>query len=161
MADYAGAVAAIRSRFVEQWKIGDQPRTLITFPNEAAKDAFGNPIKVPPKDGDGSPLPWVYLEVIGNGSELRGAGLPGDNIWLYRGGIFIHVFVAEGYGDEEAQSLAVAAGEIFRAQTLYSDGEGRKVVCMSPSTQGGDSAADQGNVFRVTCFIPFEYFHRG
>lgn len=161
MADYAGAITAIRARFVDQWKVDGLPRTLITFPNEPAADGAGNPVKMPPKDADGSPLPWVYFEVIGNGSELRGAGVPGDNIWLYRGGIFIHVFVAEGAGTEEVYELASIAGEIFRARTIYADGAGRKVVCMSPAIQGGASDADKGNVFGVTCFIPFEYFHRG
>lgn len=161
MADYAGAIAAIRARFVDQWNIGGVPRTLITFPNEPPVDVGGNPVKMPPKGPDGAPVPWVYFETIGNGSELRGAGSPGDHIWLYRGGIFIHVFVGEGRGTEEVQALAVAAGEIFRAQTLYADGQGCKVVCMAPQTQGGASDADKGNVFGVTCYVPFEYFHRG
>jgi hypothetical protein len=161
MADYAGAIDAIRARFVDQWKIDGAARTLITFPNEPAVDGQGNPIKMPPKGPDGAPVPWVYFEVIGNGSDLRGAGSPGDHIWLYRGGIFIHVFVPEGSGTDDLNALAIAAGEIFRATTLYADGQGRKVVCMSPSIRGGGSDADRGNVFGVTCFIPFEYFHRG
>lgn len=161
MADYDGAVAAIVDRFVDQWKVDGQPRTLITFPNEPARDVVGNSIKMPPKDADGSPVPWVYFEVICSDSDRRGAGTPGDQIWLYRGGIFIHVFVAEGTGTAIVRALTGAAGEIFRGKTLYADGQGRKVVCGAPRPQGGGSDADRGNVFGVTCFIPFEYFHRG
>jgi hypothetical protein len=161
MADYAGAVAAIRDRFVAQWVDGGSPRTLIAFQNEPLRDSDGKAIKPPPKNEKGSPLPFVYFEVIGNGSELRGAGTPGDNVWLYRGGIFVHVFVPEGAGVSDAYQLAIAAGEIFRAATFYENGQGAKVVSMSPQIDGGGSDADNGNLFRVTCFVPFEYFHRG
>jgi hypothetical protein len=151
MADYAGAVAAIKAQFVAGWT-----QTPISYQNETPPQQ-----PWPPVDGNGQSTPWVYFEVIGNGSEIRGAGRVGDNIWLYRGGIFIHVFIPENNGVETAQSLAVAAGEIFRAQTFYNDGQGAKVVCMSPQTDGGASDADNGNWFRMTCYVPFEYFHRG
>lgn len=162
MADYAGAVAAIRSRFVEQWIDGGGNRkTPISFPNEPKTDANGHRISPWPPQVDGQPVPWVYFEVISNDSDLRGAGTPGDHIWLYTGGIYIHVFVPEGYGTDDAQQLAVAAGEIFRAQTFYEDGRGAKVVSMSPRTNGGASDSDNGNWFRVTCYVPFNFFYRG
>ena len=147
MADYAGAVAAIRARFEANWTA-----TPIAFQNEAFPDQT---------------TPWVYLEVIGNESKLRGAGTPGAHVWLYRGNIFIHVFVPVGYGAADAHAFAVAAGEIFRAKEFYNtdpgcavrtgvgpDGEG-------PRTDGGGSDADNGNWWRVTCTIPFEFYYRG
>jgi Bacteriophage related domain of unknown function len=166
MVDYAGAVAAIRSRFVSLWvdEAGNR-RTPIAFPNEPKTDAHGQKISPwPPQaevNGERVPIPWVYFEVLGNDSSLRGAGTPGDNIWLYTGGIYIHVFMPEGYGTEDAQQLAVTAGEIFRAKTFYQDGRGAKVVSMSPRTDGGASDADNGNWFRVPCYVPFEFFYRG
>lgn len=162
MSDYAGAVAAIRARFVAGWVIGPDRKTPIAFQNETPADALGVAYSPwPPANAEGQPIPWVYFEVIGNGAEIRGAGLPGDNIWIYRGGIFVHVFVPEGYGAPEAQRLAVEAGEIFRAATFYNDGLGAKVVAMAPTVDGGATDADNGNWFRVTCYVPFEYFHRG
>src|SRR4051812_39057431 len=113
MSDYAGAVAAIKSRFVSLWVNGAARKTPIAFQNETPNDGATppNPISPwPPQDSTGSPTPWVYFEVIGNGSEIRGVGLPGDNNWLYRGGIFIHVFAPQGYGVETSHALAVAAG---------------------------------------------------
>ena len=44
---------------------------------------------------------------------------------------------------------------------LYNDGQGRIVRTWSPHTDGGESDADDGNWFVVTCRIPFEYLHRG
>lgn len=163
MADYAGAVAAIKARFLTYWVNGAVRKTPIAFQNETPNDGAVPPVALPwpPNDASGNPTPWVYFEVIGNGSEQRGVGLPGDNIWLYRGGIFIHVIAPKGYGVETSHALVVAAGEIFRAKTFYNDGLGAKVVCGSPQTDGGASDADNGNWFRLTCFIPFEYFHRG
>lgn len=151
MASYAGAVAAMRARFEELWA----DTTPISFPNETP------PVDPWPPQVNGEPVPWVYFEVIGTGSNIRGAGLRGDNVWLYEGGIYIHVFVPEGYGIADAHALADQAGEIFRAATFYMDGVGSKVLSMSPQTDGGSSDADNGNQFRVTCYIPFEFFHRG
>jgi hypothetical protein len=160
MADYAGAVAAMRDRFLTQWVDGSGARrTPVMLQNEPAKDEAGDVIAPwPPVDGSGRPIPWVYFEVIGNGSELRGAGLPGNQVWLYRGHIHVNVLVAEGFGIDVAQQLAVAAGEIFRAATFYRDGQGSKILTMSPETDGGGNDADNGNQFCVTCTVPFEFF---
>lgn len=147
MADYAGAVAAMRDRFVANWT-----STPIEYQNESWSEHS---------------TPWVYFEVISTDSKLRGVGTPGSLTWLYRGNIFIHVFVPVGYGAADAHTFAVAAGEIFRAKEFYNttpgcavrtgigpDGEG-------PRTDGGGSDADNGNWWRVTATIPFEFYYRG
>lgn len=152
MADYAGAVAAIRTYFVDRWVDGLNPRTPIAFQNEAFADQT---------------VPWVYFEVIGAGSALRGIGTPGSRVWLYRGDILIHVFVPVGYGAADAHTLAVAAGEIFRAKQFYDSAPGCAVRTgvgpdgEGPRTDGGGSSADDGNWWRVTCTIPFEFYYRG
>lgn len=174
MADYAGAVAAMRARFVAQWKVGSARRTPIAFQNETPSDDNGDaispwpPVTVDPNDATKKiPTPWVYFEIIGNTSSLRGAGKPGDQLWSYLGHIFIHVFVPEGYGVGDAHQLAVDAGEIFRNAQFYTDGQGRGVrTGIGPDgeaihTEGGGSDADNGNWFRVSTYVPFEYFHRG
>ncbi len=150
MADYAGAVAAMRSRFATAWS-----ETQIAYQNEDPPSA-----PWPPVDGDGKSTPWVYFEVVTSQTSLRGAGLPGDNVWLTTGFIFIHVFTPLGYGLPESLRLAGLAAEIFRAATFYRDGAGSKVMCMAPNIDGGASDADNGNWFRVTCSVPFEFFFR-
>ena len=143
MADFAGAVAAMRARFESAWTA-----TPVAFQNE-------------PFDKPNPPSPWVYFEVLGNQSEIRGAGTPGDNIWLDEGHILIHVFVPVNSGDAQARAHAVAAGEIFRAAGFYNDGQGSIVRTAAPRVDGGGTASDDGNWFRMTCVIPFEYYHRG
>lgn len=148
MPDYAGAVEAIEQRMRDNWTT-----TSVGFQNG------DDPAK---QDAQGNPVPWVYFEVIGNKSGLRGVGKSGDHVWLYPGLIAAHVFVPLGSGAKLAQQYAVAIGEIFRAAAFYQDpATGTEVRTWSPWTDGGDSAADKGNWWRVTCRIPFEYLHRG
>lgn len=146
MADYAGAVAAIQQRMRDNWTT-----TPIVFQNAAGSYD-------PSSD---TTAPWVYFEVIGNQSELRGVGRPGDHIWLYVGLIAAHVFVPVNSGDALAHQYAVSIGEIFRAQGFYNNGSGSIVRTWAPHTDGGESDAEDGNWFRVTCRIEFEYLHRG
>lgn len=151
MADYAGAVAAIKQRFTDNWVVGSDPKTPVVFQN--AGNLY-NP-------GGDTNQPWVYFEVIGSSAGLRGWGTPGDNVYLYRGHIYVHVFVPINTGTDTAQEYAVAAGEIFRSKGFYSDGNGAIVRTLAPQTDGGDTSAGDGNWWRVTCTIPFEFFYHG
>lgn len=144
MADYAGAVAAMRARF------------------EAA--ALGVPTEYQNEDPPQSPwppspaVPWIYFEVIQASSELRGVGLPGNQTWLTTGNIFAHVFAEKGWALPDHLRIAGLAGEVFRAATFYVSAPGAKVVCGAPSIQGGGAASDDGNWFGVTVAIPFEFY---
>jgi len=147
MADYAGAKAAILARFRDRWT-----RTPIAVPN-------GPDIQKTSAEGD--LIPWVYFEVVGADSTIKGVGRPGDHQWVYDGLIQTHVFVPIGSGTELADQLAVAAGEIFRAAEFYRETPGCCVRSWSPRCDEGGSGADDGNWWRVTCTVPFEYLHRG
>lgn len=152
MADYAGAVAAIKQRMLDNWTT-----TPIQFQNAIPDQQPWPPVD--PNTGNG--IPWVYFEVMGSSSGLRGVGKPGSHVWLYRGIIAAHVFVPINSGTDLAQQYAVTIGEIFRAQGFYNDGNGAIVRTWSPQTDGGGSNADDGNWWRVTCTIPFEFYYRG
>lgn len=151
MADYAGAVQAIRDRLVANWTT-----TPISFQNE--------PFEPPVDPNSGNPAPWVALEVIGNESELRAAGTPGDHVWIYRGHILAHVYVPVNDGIALAQQYAVTIGEIFRAASFYNDGQGnilRTGIDPAPRTDGGGSGDDEGNWYRVTMTCGLEFYYRG
>lgn len=156
MADYAGAVAAIKQRLRDNWTT-----TGIEFQNETPEGTW------PPVDASGNLLPWVFFEVINRTSELRGAGTPGAHVWLYRGDVFAHVFVRTNSSSEIANQYAVAIGEIFRAKQFYDTDPGCAVrtgigpAGEGPRVDGGGSDADNGNWWRVTCIIPFEFYYRG
>jgi hypothetical protein len=143
MADYAGAVAAIRARFA-----GAFSAAPVEYQNEDP------PASVWPPEG----APWVYLAVIQTASDIRGVGLPGDQAWLTLGQIVAHAFAPKGYALPEHLRIAGLAGEVFRAATFYNSDPGAKVICGAPSVRGGDSDADNGKWFVFSVLIPFEFY---
>ena len=145
MADWAGAVAAMRACFE-----GAFSAVPVKYQNENPPEnpwPPANPAK-----------PWIYFEVIQAQTALRGVGLPGSQTWLTVGHIFIHTYVPTGFGLAAHLALAGQAGDVFRAATFYNAEPGAKVVCYGPSVQGGDSSSDDGNWFCVTVAIPFEFY---
>lgn len=144
MADYAGAVAAIRTRFANNFSAAQ-----IAYQNE---DPPAEPW--PPSPA----VPWVYFEVLQTQSAIRGAGTPGNQTWLTLGHILAHVFAPKGFALPDHLAIAGLAGEVFRAQTFYKTDPGAKIICMAPQIQGGDSASDDGNWFGVMVSIPFEFY---
>jgi hypothetical protein len=158
MPDYAGAVAAAEAKFVAEWVTGDPPaaRTRIAFPNKNPSQPW------PPRNNSNALLPWVRLSIEGAGAGWYAGGTPGNQLYLYEGLIYIHVFVPIGNGTAEAFQLAVLAGEIFRNQIFYNDNpQGCFVRSWAPRIDGGGVGSDDKAWFRVTAAIPFGYMHRG
>jgi len=143
MADYAGAVAAI----VERYKA-----FVTTLPTQFQNE---DPPSTPWPPADG---PFVYFEVLETASDIRGAGLPGNQTWLTLGQIHAQVAAPKGYGFPEHLALAQPIGEVFRAQTFYVSEPGTKIICKAPSIRGGDSASDNGRFFVLKVAIPFEFY---
>lgn len=151
MADFAGALAAIRERLEADWSA-----TRITFQNETPEEPW------PPKSSDGKKhLAWVNLEISALPSSLQGAGVPGSQMWESPGFIYVHVFVPTGEGSELAVEHAVAIGEIFRGKVFYKEPNGSHVRTWAPRVDPGGSSDDDGNWFRSTMSVPFSYWHRG
>ena len=156
MPDIAGAKKAIREKFENDWaELDFSP--LAGPPPVQLQNTEPPQTPWPPHE-----FPWVYLEIIDTGNDLRGAGTPGNHAWLYTGTIFVHIFVPIDYGIDDVEQWAVKAGDIFKAQTFYNaPGTGVKVICGAPALVGGGSDADKGTWFRLTMSIPFEYYHLG
>ena len=143
--------------------------TRVAYENEQPADPW------PPVNGDFELLPWAFLETVVTGSELAGAtGLKGRRLWRDFGLIHVHVFVPIGSGKSEANSLAKAAGEIFRAAEFYQGPDGRAIRTLAPSISGGGSGSDDDKLFKVTgtnsdhgawfrctMTIEFNFFYRG
>ena len=144
--NYAGARAAIRQFFEAAWA----GRTPVAYPNVQASGLTV----------DGEPVPWVRLEIINDGAELVGVGAPGNRVYRYDGAIEVSVFVPAGTGDEQAATLATAAGEIFRAREFYNDVPGYSIRSKVPGMIDTDIVRDNGKWYGVAVTIPFEYWHR-
>lgn len=148
---------SIRERLTANWST-----TPITFQNEEPPDPWPPTVADPDAPSFPKPAPWVHMEVLGSGSEMRGAGKPGSQVWIYDGLIAIHVFVPIGSGDALARQHAVALGEIFRAKVFYQNvTPGCYVRTWAPRVGEGEKADHDGNWYRVTMSCPFEYWHRG
>lgn len=153
MSDYAGAKAAIRARLEANWTT-----TRITYENEVPDAPW------PPVDADPdfpALLPWVHLEVAALQTRQRGAGVPGSQIWVTDGFIYVHVFVPANSAIETADQYAVTIGEIFRAKVFYNAGDGCYVRTWAPNVGRGEPGSDDGAYFRVSLSVPFEYWHLG
>lgn len=155
MADYAGAVAAIKAKFVAEWVEGSGPKTRVALVNESPPDPW------PPKSDDGELLPYVLLAIEGAGSGQTTFGTPNNQGYVYDGLIYVHVYVPVGNGTDIAAALAVAAGEIFRRKQFYSETPPYFVRSHVPRVDGGGPGSDDGIWFRVTATIPFEFYYRG
>lgn len=164
MGDYAGAKAAIRQRLEDNWAA-----TRLTFENETPADPWPPTEEDPDAPDLPNLVPWAHLEIASTGSQMRGAGKPGSQVWQTLGFILVHVFVPAGIGDALATSHASAIGEIFRGKVFYDNGDGCYVRTWAPRVDEGGPAtttadiawANTGNWFRVTMSCPFEYWHRG
>jgi hypothetical protein len=148
MADFAGAVAAIKARLEANWAT-----TPIGYPN-------GDPAAT--RDASGNPQAWVLAEIVGAANTIHAAGKAGSVVYVQDGLIHAHVFVPKGSGDATARTHAVALGEIFRGKLFYDDvTPGHYVRSWAPRIDGGGDGSDDGLWFRVTATIPFEYWHLG
>ncbi|MDP1866997.1 MAG: hypothetical protein Q8L13_11740 [Bradyrhizobium sp.] len=155
-ADLAGALLAIKQKFEAEWVVGSEPRTRIT---EVNKDP---PAPWPPRDADNKLENYVLIAPVAVDGLHLAFGKPGNQTYLDPGLIHIHVFVPVGEGTEDANALAVAAGNIFRARKFYDDvTPGCYVRTWTPRVDGGGPGDDDGAWYRVSATIPFHYYHRG
>lgn len=149
MADYAGAVAAIKDRLRANWTTTD-----IGFEN-------GQPPRT--MDADSQLVPWVFCAVVADGAGIEGFGLPGDHVVRERGAIEIEVMVPAGTGDDIARQYAVAIGEIFRARRFYDAEPPAYLRTWTPTVRDGRPGRSEnpsGNWWCLPVSIPFEFYHR-
>ena len=154
MADYAGAVAAIKSRLSTNWTT-----TRIVEPNVTPEEPW------PPIDANGNPAAFVVIEVIGNSSEILGVAqnAAGDNMGIDFGLIRIHVLVPNGTGTATAYAYASTISALFRNVEFYNETSGFAVRTWRPRVDSGDSADVEGVLegmyWRVSVTAEFEYIH--
>jgi hypothetical protein len=146
MGDLAGVYDAIKARIEANWTTTD-----IGYFNEDPPQS---------EDSSGAPIPWVLVEFSNTSDGRRGAGTPGQNIWLAEGSVQIHIFVPTGSGASLAYSYAVTLADIFRGASFYTVTPGEVVRTDGARIGGGDSGSDDGKWFRVTVVVEWRYFYR-
>ena len=160
MPDYAGAVAAIKAKLVAGWVTGGNPTSVIVYPNKQPAQPF------PPIDSvTNNQAAFLICEIVGLKSEPYSFGSSGNRFFYYSGLILLHAMVPIDDGTANAEAMAVNAAELFRTQLFYVDANGSYIRSGAPNQPDGGSSSSiegvqAGNCFRVTCSVPFSYFHR-
>lgn len=134
------AVAAIRSRAEGLWP-SIETAVPLTWPNENF---------TPPRADNGSPVPFVAVEVKWNGGDYASIGAPDDNLVRRDGHIWLYAFIPEGTGETLAHHLVAEGAEMFEGQDFAG------VVCegMQP---GGPVDSEDGNYFGQSAAVPFNF----
>lgn len=142
------AVAAVRSRAETLWP-GIEAAVPLLFPNGGK---FPASAVIPPVDDNGTPAPFVRIEVIWNGGEFVSIGSPGSNRARREGHIWAIAFIAEGSEEALAHQLAGEAARMFEGEEFSG------LVCQAMQP-GGDAAAERenGNYFGQAAAVPFVF----
>ncbi len=147
-ATLAGALAAIEARLVANWTTS---RIVLDQNNP------GDPW--PPIDANGTPAPWVFLELLDTDASIVGFGSATNNTVLDSGLCKFHVMVPKDEGLDRARAHAVAIGEIFRQQQFYASEAGVAVRTLTPRV-GREASVDDGNWVSMTCTVEYQFYHR-
>jgi hypothetical protein len=156
-ADYAGAIAAIKSRFEANWLTDGARKTPFCYLNEAPCETV---------DESGTPISWCLVEIVHSGSYLLASGTPGNRPTAWDMLIKVHVMSPTGTGSGEGGGglmLALSAGEIFRNALFYNTVTSGCYVRSGYEMQGqprideGDVNSNDGSWFATTATIPAEY----
>lgn len=137
---FSTAVTAIRSRADTLWP-AIEPTVPQTWPNEP----FDRPLDV-----NGSPLPFVMIEVRWSGGGFESVGAPGSNLARRQGHIWVYAFVPQGTGEIRAHELVAKAADMFEGEDFSG------VVCEAASP-GGEVESEDGNYFGQSAAVPFDY----
>ena len=149
---WLSARQAIRDRFLAAWA----GATRVVLENEPFDPSEA------PLDDSYSPVPWVYLEILENGSETAGFGQKGANTIRYHGLVLIHVFVPLDTGADYAMQLAEQGSNVFLNQAF----SGVQMWTPTPPSpvfrneQMGGRSAD-GNWWHCYTSVPFQYDFQG
>ena len=132
MTAFYDAASAIRSRMQANWSA-----TPIVWENAPSEPAAGTP--------------FVFFEVLGGDAFQASIGAPSSRLYRHTGVIQAHVFTPVNKGSKDSLQYADSIAAIFRGQTFGG------VLCFAPRIGSGAPADDDGNWWRVTVTIPFQF----
>jgi hypothetical protein len=108
-----------------------------------------------PRDGDGNPLPFVFVELVGNlyGAASLGSGSDAENLYRENGTVFAHVFVASGSGSRTARGYATQFVKLFKGREL---GPTNNIIFLGGSIGGGAPGTEDGVYWRLGCNVDYQ-----
>lgn len=135
------AKAAIRS-FIEQGFTA----TPLIWPNERIDTAE-------------PPARFVAVEVQGVTNEIRGVGDDGHRLFIHPGIIIAHVFTEFGEGEAAADAIADELSSLLSWQQVDAPAAPQIVRTHSPTVHDGELNSENGNYWRVTVSVPFDFYY--
>jgi hypothetical protein len=109
------------------------------------------------------PAAFVAVEVIGLDNAIRGVGDPSNRLFIHSGLIMAHCFAVFGTGSGAADTMADALADLLTRQDILISGaaESPLVRTEDPTTHDGELGSEDGNYWRVTVSVPFDFYYWG
>ncbi len=107
------------------------------------------------------PTAFVAVEVEGVSNSIRGVGDPSNRLFIHPGIILAHCFVVFGTGSAAADGIAGALALLLTRKEFAAPTLPQIVRTEDPTTYEGELASDDGNYWRVTVSIPFDFYYWG
>jgi hypothetical protein len=108
-----------------------------------------------------TPTAFVAVEVQGAINAIRGIGDPGNRLFIHGGVILAHVFVPFGIGQSAGDDLADAIGLLLTRKDIAAPTLPQVVRTEDPSLRDGELGSDDGNYWRVSVVVPFDFYYFG
>jgi hypothetical protein len=99
-------------------------------------------------------LPFVYVEIYGEGYSQESMGSPGSNLWTEYGTTWMHVMTKSLMGSSEGRVWAKTLIDLFREKPILVDNvTGERLFMPEMSIGAGDPGRDFPNYFSITATI--------
>jgi uncharacterized protein DUF4128 len=108
-----------------------------------------------------TPQSFVAVEVKGATNNIRGIGLPGSRLFIHGGVIMAHVFVPFGVGQATGDDLADAIALLLTRKDIPAPSGVQVVRTEDPSTYDGELSDEDGNYWRISVSVPFDFYYSG
>ncbi len=108
-----------------------------------------------------TPTAFVAVEVMGAGNTIKGIGQPGNRLFIHVGVIMAHIFVPFGTGSAAADSHAEALAGLLTRKDIPAPTAPSMVRTEDASSYDGELGSEDGNYWRVTVSVPFDFYHFG
>lgn len=105
------------------------------------------------------PAHWLRVEVQGTENRVHSVGSPGNRLFLHDGIAWLHVFAPFGTGEDEAGAFADQLGTLLQRRDIPAPTVPQIVRTEDPSVNPGERDSENGNWYRISVSVPFQFFY--
>jgi hypothetical protein len=108
-----------------------------------------------------TPAAFVAIEVQGVSNSIRGVGQPGNRLFIHGGLILANVYVPFSVGSKAGDDLADAIGLLLTRRDIAAPSVPQVVRTEDPTVHDGELGDEDGNYWRVSVAVPFDFYYFG